>query len=206
MSSPLHHFVFPLNLFCRCLTQFQARTTLEALAFERDLAPKYAKARRLARLLGHVDDKKSMTPFSQACNCLLAVATRAAAHSGSSSSSSSSSSRTSTGEVPGLTFLRQSPPSAYHQGSAWANAAQQLGGTPWKCLLPLWPLDLLLRCYNWASDICQASRSSSSHSIRDRRSQPWWMCMKRRLGFRPPKGRSHKSPNALSHDKLSGIV
>lgn len=175
----------------------QARTTLEALAFERDLAPKYAKARRLARLLGHIDDKKSFNPLSQGWNCLLPAATRAAAHSGSSSS------RTSTDEVPDLTFLRQSPPSAYHRGSAWANAAQQLGGTPWKCVLPLWPLDLLLRCYNWASDICQ---TNLSRSIRGRISQPWWMLMVRRLGFELSKGRSHELPIALSHDKLSEIV
>ena len=31
-------------------------------------------------------------------------------------------------EVQDLNFLRQSPPGSYHQGSAWANAAQKLGG------------------------------------------------------------------------------
>jgi len=188
------------------------------LAFERDSAPKYAKARRLARLLGHLDDQKSINPFLAGWNSLLPTATGASPHM-------SFMKRAYAEEVQDLNFLRQSPPGSYHQGSAWANAAQQLGGSPWKCLLPLWPLELVQRCYQWASAVCEPNSSSSSSSssnsrsssssrdiskrsrssLRDRQ-MSWWKGMLLRLRARAFKWATHESPSVLSSQKVSSEI
>jgi hypothetical protein len=121
----------------------QARTTLEALAFARDEAPKHAQAQRLARLLGHLGDDRPGFPGSASA---FAGGPWAACLAGGSAAAA----------VPGGSLLR-APLSPFHQGSAWANAAQQLGGPPWRCLLPLWPLDAATRCL--------ASRHNGAHYV-----------------------------------------